>query len=145
MNAPSPDTIMFVGGLIATAAGWVWRKAHGEKQKDLLELLHETITAEVAEVLAEGSETLATIEARLTREANRLGVATIGRPFPAWMVKLAVQWGLTEFRQMVLNRDAVNRLPAQLEALGAAAETVAGAFEAKGKIPKLEIDVEIVK
>jgi hypothetical protein len=149
MNLSTLDPNL-VAGLVTVVGGlvtWLYRKATGEKQRSIVELLDEAITHEVGDALDDG-ETLDTIEARLTKAALALG-RRIGIKVPKQTVGVAVQWGVFKFRQLVKEREANQRaakeLPTQAEKLGDAAAGVIEAFTPKGDVPTLDVTVEVVK
>ncbi len=144
MKDLDPNLVAGLVTLIGAFGTWLWRKARGEKQLDLSELLDEAITAEVVDAI-DDRDTLESIHGRLERAAAKLGTK-LGVKLPSGIVRLAIAWGEVEFRKLAKAREAqqvaARELPAKLEAMAEAAEKVAGAFEAKGAIPKLDITVE---
>jgi hypothetical protein len=135
-----PNLIAGVVSLLGTLAAWVYGKARGSKQRDLSELLDETITAEVEDALEDG-ETLDTIEDRLTQAAHALA-KKLGPKVGEQTLRLAVTWGVIEFRKLVKkradNQAAVKRIPGQLDDLADKAKAVEDAFVPKGTFPKLK-------
>lgn len=139
----NPDLTASLIVLLTAIGGWLWRKAKGEKQQDFRELLDETITAEVVDAL-EDDTTAAALRGRLEGAASALD-KKLGVTLPKAMVTLAVTWGETEFRRMMQERKAQQAIPGQLKDLAVKAEKVLEAFTPKGDMPKLDIDVEIIK
>lgn len=135
-----PNLIAGVVSLLGTLAAWVYGKARGSKQRDLSDLLDETITAEIEDALEDG-ETLDTIEDRLTQAAHALA-KKLGLKIGEQTLRLAVQWGVVEFRKLIKkradNQAAAKRIPAQLDDLAEKAKAVEDAFTPKGTLPKLK-------
>jgi hypothetical protein len=150
-----PNLLAGIVTLLGTLATWAYGKARGTKQADLSDLLDEAITAEVYDALNDG-ETVDTIEDRLAGVAMKLG-AKVGLKVPKATARLAVQYGVFEFKKLVKarelkqqlkqqNANAVERLPGQVADMAKAAQGVLDAFTPKGTIPKLQAgDVEIIK
>lgn len=147
-----PDINPTVLTVLGTGLVWLWRKARGEKVQSLSELLDEHITDEVQDAL-DDNVTLQCIEARLYNAAMRLG-SGLGKKLPKAVVAQGVQWGVSEFRRLVKVRDtklknekAARDLPAQIDELVENTANLEAAFTPGpgGTVPKLEIDVELIK
>jgi hypothetical protein len=143
----NPELLALIITGLGTGLGWMWKKARGEKTRDLSELLDDAITAEVEDALEDG-ETVAAIENRLTKAGLKLA-ASLGLKLPPQTVRIAVQWGVVEFRKALQARArvkaAAEKLASQEALLVDAATKTVAAFTAKGTIPRLEMDVEIDK
>lgn len=133
--------------VITTLAGWLWAKVRGQKRRDLTELLDETITEEVEDAL-DDNMTAAEIEGRLEEAARRLA-KRLGVTLPRPMANIAIAYGMTEFKKKVrarrANQGAVQTIPGQLAEVSSLADAVTEVFTAKSVIPKLEMEVEVVK
>jgi len=129
MNLSNIDPNLIAGAatLLGTLVTWLVGKARGEKQRDLSELLDEAITAELEDALEDG-ETLDTIEDRLTGAALKLA-GKLGLKIPENTVRLAVQWGVVEFRKRLkvrlANQKAARELPGKADDIRAQAEAIA--------------------
>jgi hypothetical protein len=141
MNLSNLDPNLVTGlvTLLGTLAAWGYHKARGTKQRDLTELLDDAITAEVEDALDDG-ETLDTIEDRLTQAGMALA-KKLGLKVGEGTLRVAVQWGVVEFRKAVKKRAgsqaAAKAIPKQLDDLAAAADKVNDAFTPSGTFPKL--------
>jgi hypothetical protein len=143
-----PNLVAGIVTLLTAAAGFVWRKATGEKTRDLGELLDDAISAELEDAITDG-ETVATIENRLTKAGLDLA-AKLGLKLSPYTLRIAVQWGIVEFRKRLQQRNrekaAADKVASQEALMVDAATKVPAAFAqpASPTVPKLEIDVEIV-
>ncbi len=144
-----PNLVAGIFTLLGTLGGWLYNKARGKKTQDLTELLDEAITAEVLDAVEDG-ETLDTIEDRLTNTALLLS-KKLGVKLSASVARIAVQYGVVEFRQAVKKREAaqkaVAQMQTQLDKLATEAAKVGAAFTDAPTIaiPKLQFETEIIK
>ncbi len=145
----NPELLALIITALGAGLGWMWKKARGEKTRDLSDLLDDAITAEVEDALEDG-ETLSTIEGRLTTAGLRLA-AGLGLKLPPQTVRTAVQWGVVEFRKALQARNrekaAADKLASDAALLVDATVKTRAMFDPPSNptVPRLEMDVEIDK
>lgn len=125
------EAVTILTGLLLALGKWAYGKVTGKKQEDLSELLDEAITAELADALEDG-ETLDTIEDRLSGVALKLA-KKVGVKLPENTVRVAIQYGVVEFRKRLRERErnqkAAKELPAKADELRVGAAGVVAAFD----------------
>ncbi len=126
----SPDLVIGIVSVLGALGGWLWRKARGEKQRDLSDLLDEVITHEVDEALDDGA-TVYQIRERLEAAAQKLCVRVLGRKMPQKYIALAVEWGVQEFKKRVRLRAAAQDAKKAFDRMPQAMSGVIEAFTPK--------------